>query len=75
MCLFTTFGIGAEDIAELLSAATGVTFTTEEFMKIGTRIWNLERLFNLKAGFTTADDKLPERLTKDPILTGPSRDW
>jgi aldehyde:ferredoxin oxidoreductase len=73
MCLFSTFGIGAEDIAELLSAATGVTFTTEEFMKIGTRIWNLERLFNLKAGFTTADDKLPERLTKDPILTGPSK--
>ncbi len=73
MCLFTTFGLGAEDLAELLSAATGINFTTEEFMKIGTRIWNLERLFNLKAGLSAADDKLPERLIKDPILTGPSK--
>jgi aldehyde:ferredoxin oxidoreductase len=73
MCLFSTFGLGAEDIADLLSAATGITFTTEEFMKIGARIWNLERLFNLKAGLTTADDKLPERLVKDPIPTGPSK--
>jgi len=73
MCLFSTFGLGADDIAELTSAATGVTFTTEEFMKIGARIWNLERLFNLKAGFSKADDKLPERLTKEPILTGPSK--
>ncbi|NLD81065.1 MAG: aldehyde ferredoxin oxidoreductase, partial [Smithella sp.] len=73
MCLFTTFGLGAEDLAELLSAATGLNITTEEFMKIGTRIWNLERLFNLKAGLSAADDKLPERLTKDPILTGPSK--
>jgi len=73
MCLFSTFGLGAEDIADLLSAATGITFTTEEFMKIGARIWNLERLFNLKAGLTSADDKLPERLVKDPIPTGPSK--
>jgi len=73
MCLFTTFGLGADDLAELLSAATGIKFTTEEFMKIGTRIWNLERLFNLKAGLSAADDKLPERIIKDPILTGPSK--
>jgi len=73
MCLFTTFGLGADDLTDLLRAATGVDFTTEEFMKIGARIWNLERLFNLKAGLSAADDKLPERLTKDPILTGPSK--
>ncbi|MDM7995471.1 MAG: aldehyde ferredoxin oxidoreductase family protein [Acidobacteriota bacterium] len=73
MCLFTTFGLGAEDLAELLSAATGLNITTDEFMKIGTRIWNLERLFNLKAGLSVADDKLPERITREPILTGPSK--
>ena len=56
----------------LLSAATGVTFTTEEFMKIGARIWNLERLFNLQAGLSAVDDTLPERILKDPIRTGPA---
>ena len=74
MCLFTTFGLGADDIAELMSAATGISFSTDEFMTIGARIWNLERLFNLKAGLTAADDRLPERLLKNPIKSGPSKD-
>jgi aldehyde:ferredoxin oxidoreductase len=72
-CLFTTFGIGAEELAALLSACTGIAYSTEDFMKTGERIWNLERLWNLKAGFTKADDTIPERLLKDPILTGPSK--
>jgi aldehyde:ferredoxin oxidoreductase len=36
-------------------------------------VWNQERLWNLAAGFTTADDTLPERLLKDPIKTGPAK--
>jgi len=72
-CLFATFGIGADELAEMLSALTGVAYSTEEFMKAGERIWNLERQFNLKAGITAADDTLPERLLKDPIKTGPSK--
>jgi aldehyde:ferredoxin oxidoreductase len=70
-CLFTTFGMGAGDIAALLTAATGVTFTEEEFMKIGARIWNMERLFNFKAGLSAKDDTLAPRMLKDPIPAGP----
>jgi aldehyde:ferredoxin oxidoreductase len=72
-CLFSTFGIGADDLAEMLSALTGIDYPVEEFMKAGERVWNLERLWNLKAGFTAEDDTLPERLLKDPIGTGPSK--
>jgi aldehyde:ferredoxin oxidoreductase len=72
-CLFTTFGIGADDLAALLSSCTGSAYSTDDFMKTGERIWNMERLWNLKAGFTRADDTLPERMLKDPILTGPSK--
>jgi aldehyde:ferredoxin oxidoreductase len=72
-CLFTTFGIGADELASLLSAVTGVHYSTEDFMKAGDRIWNLERLFDLKSGFTGKDDRLPDRLIKEPILTGPSK--
>jgi aldehyde:ferredoxin oxidoreductase len=57
----------------MLTALTGVSYTTEEFMRIGDRIWNLERIWNLKAGFTAKDDTLPERMLKDPIKTGPSK--
>jgi len=31
------------------------------YLKCGERIWNLERLFNNKAGFSRRDDTLPER--------------
>lgn len=72
-CIFGTFGMGGDDYATMISALTGVTYTTEEYIKAGERIWNLERLFNLKAGFTDKDDVLPERLLKDPIKTGPAK--
>jgi aldehyde:ferredoxin oxidoreductase len=73
MCLFATFGLGGDDLAELMSAATGVPYSTEEFLQAGERIWNLERIFNLKAGFTSADDTLPPRLLEDPIPAGPAK--
>ena len=72
-CLFGTFGMTGEDYAAMLTALTGVTYTLEDFLKAGERIWNLERMFNLKAGLTGADDNLPERLLKSPIKTGPSK--
>lgn len=72
-CLFGTFGMTGEDYAAMLTALTGVTYTLEDFLKAGERIWNLERMFNLKAGLTGADDNLPERLLKSPIRTGPAK--
>jgi aldehyde:ferredoxin oxidoreductase len=72
-CLFTTFGIGAEELAAMLSACTGIVYSTEDFMETGDRIWNLERLWNLKAGLTKEDDTLPDRVLKEPIQTGPSK--
>ncbi len=41
-------------------------------MQAGERIWNLERLYNLKAGLTHKDDTLPKRLLEEPIKTGPN---
>ena len=73
ICLFTTFGLGGEEIASLLSTATGFKVDVNEFMKIGERIWNLEKLFNLKAGFSRKDDSLPPRILTEPIKTGPSK--
>lgn len=72
-CLFATFGIGADELAEMLSAVTGVEYKTADFMKCGDRIWNLERQWNLGAGLTAKDDSLPPRLLKEPIKTGPSK--
>jgi aldehyde:ferredoxin oxidoreductase len=75
MCLFSTFGLSGDDLAELITAATGVLYTTEDFLKAGERIWNLERVYNLKAGFTAKDDSLPPRMLKDPISSGSTKGY
>ncbi len=73
ICLFNTFAIGASEILEYLRAATGMKMTQEELMKTGERIWNLERLFNLKAGILGEEDRLPDRLLKEPMPSGPAK--
>ncbi|HHV58167.1 MAG TPA: aldehyde ferredoxin oxidoreductase family protein [Firmicutes bacterium] len=73
ICLFTTFALGAPEIAAMLSAATGIEYSVEDFMTCGDRIWNLERLFNLAAGLTAADDTLPPRLLTEPVESGPAK--
>ncbi len=73
ICLFLTFAIGAPELSEQLTAATGINFTVEEIMKIGERIWNMERLFLLANGFTKADDTLPPRILKEPVKVGPCK--
>jgi len=69
-CLFATFGMGADELAKMVSTLTGVAYPTEELLRAGERIWNLERLWNLKSGFTAKDDTIPERLLKDPLPSG-----
>jgi aldehyde:ferredoxin oxidoreductase len=71
LCLFNTFAFGADEIVDLLNAATGRDYTNESMLAAGERIWNLERLFNLEAGLTAADDTLPPRILSEPIAEGP----
>ena len=74
ICLFTGFaGSVLEDLSELTVAATGVDYSHEEFVKAGERTWNLERVWNLEAGLTAADDDLPERLLKESHTKGMSK--
>jgi aldehyde:ferredoxin oxidoreductase len=72
-CLISSWGIGPAQYVELATTVTGVPYDVEKFLKIGERIWNLERLWNLKAGLTAADDTLPPRLLNEPIPSGPSK--
>ena len=73
LCLFIGGAGGPlESFVPCTAAATGVEYTAEDFVKIGERTWNLERLFNLRAGLTKADDSLPKRLLKEAHKQGPS---
>jgi aldehyde:ferredoxin oxidoreductase len=57
----------------MLAAATGWDVSVEELGAIGERIWNLERLFNIRQGMRRVDDLPPRRLLEEPIATGPAR--
>lgn len=61
MCPFSILAIGEVDLAALLSYLTGREYSAEELLRTGERIFNLERVFNLKTGITSKDDTLPER--------------
>jgi len=56
-----------------VAAACGDEFTLENLALIGERVWNMERDFNNRAGFTAADDNLPPRLLNEPAKTGPAK--
>jgi aldehyde:ferredoxin oxidoreductase len=69
-CRFHEFVTPPELYPRFLEAATGRSLSLAEFERLGERIWNLEKLFNLGAGFSRADDCLPARCY-EPIK-GPS---
>ncbi len=70
LCLFTTGTWGYEDFAKMINADMPGDWDEERLSLTGERIWNLEKLFNLKAGLTRADDTLPPRILKDPVPDG-----
>lgn len=72
LCIFTTFAWSMEDIAPQVDAACEGDWSIDNLLQMGARIWNLERQFNLAAGFTGKDDTLPKRLLKDAAKTGPA---
>ena len=75
MCLFATFAVNLKQITPFLHAATGleVYSSSEEVMKIGERVNNLVRLFNIREGLTRDLDTLPKRFFSEPLKEGPSR--
>ena len=73
LCVFTTFAWGLPDLADQLAPACGEEFTLDNVATIGERIWNMERDFNNRAGFTAKDDVLPKRLVTEAAKTGPAK--
>src|SRR5512138_1632913 len=75
LCKFTNMGVADEYFARVLSAVTGVQYATGDMVKVGERVWNLEKLYNLREGFTRKDDTLPPRLLNEAPVDGPSQGW
>jgi aldehyde:ferredoxin oxidoreductase len=76
LCRFTSergFGVYIEEpYARMVSAVTGFDVDVEELERVGERVINLERLFNVREGVRRKDDALPWRVMHEPIPEGPS---
>ncbi|GBF35163.1 aldehyde:ferredoxin oxidoreductase [Desulfocucumis palustris] len=65
LCLFIAFAVldnpeGLPTVVEMLNAMYGTSLTTDDVVALGQSVLKNERAFNAKAGFTKADDRLPE---------------
>lgn len=64
-CIFTTFATsdipeGLEGMVESVNGVAGTNWTTDDVLRLGLEWLKIERNFNLNAGFTNKDDRLPE---------------
>jgi len=72
LCVFVAFAImdipsGMEALPKMISAQYGWKFELEDLLNYGKEVLRAERAFNLAAGFTAADDRLPEFFKKEAL--------
>jgi aldehyde:ferredoxin oxidoreductase len=61
---------GPQDMADLMSFATGWDFTVDEMQEVGRRRLNLMRALNAREGFTRDQDTLPKKLYRKELEGG-----
>jgi aldehyde:ferredoxin oxidoreductase len=67
--VFYTF----DKFAELYTLVTGINMPVGMMQKAGERIYNLEKAYNIREGWTRKDDSPPPRIMMDPIADGASK--
>lgn len=67
ICRFTGFAFSTEPWSRMVSATTGLDFSTSRLEEIANRIATMERIFNLSAGMNPEEDTLPERFSTESI--------
>lgn len=60
-------------LTKLMNLTTGADYTPESIMQAADRVFNLERMFLIRAGFTGKDDTLPPRMLHEPLPSGPAK--
>ncbi len=66
LCKFSAFAEGMDEYTAQFNAVTGLNYSTEELLRCGERIYNLERYYNNLAGFREGSDYLPKRFLEEP---------
>jgi len=67
LCVMGRKVIGKEELARIWAITSGWNVSVSELMRIGERIYDLERLLAVRDGISREDDTLPPRILKDPL--------
>ncbi len=67
VCQFASMAVSLEIWSRILSLISGENYSANSLSKIGERINNLERMINIKLGFTRDDDTLPQKLLQEDL--------
>jgi aldehyde:ferredoxin oxidoreductase len=73
VCKFVGWALGFDFMARFTTAVTGEDFTIAKLVENGERVYNLERMYNLREGIAASEDTLPERFLKTPLKEGASK--
>ena len=73
LCNWSLMGLKFNNFIPMINSCLGTSYKAEDLLQTGERIWNLERLFNMRAGFNRSHDILPERFYNEPIADGPAK--
>jgi aldehyde:ferredoxin oxidoreductase len=72
MCLFVAFAVldqpeTFQALIDMINAFYGLSLTADDVTELGKSILKSEREFNLAAGFTAKDDRLPDYFRKEKL--------
>lgn len=73
ICKFSRHFYFIEELPDFFKAVHGYNFKNKELLKLGERVYNLEKAFNVREGFNREHDTLPPRMMNEPIREGGSR--
>jgi len=65
--------IASATLGRLLEATYGGRWPADRINRVGERIFNLQRMFNVMVGFTREEDRLPERFHCETLSAGPPK--
>jgi aldehyde:ferredoxin oxidoreductase len=72
MCLFIAFAIMDQPdtfqaLIDLINGFTGLNMTGDDVSALGQKVLKIERDFNIRAGFSAKDDRLPDYFMKEKL--------
>lgn len=63
--------VGPTLFARLYSSLTGIDLEAADIITAGERIWNLQKMFNIRHGEKPSDSDYPGRFYKEPLTNSP----